>query len=386
MSKRDKLTPRERARLSMNHQEPDRVPIEFGGGVSNFHEDIYRGLEQYMNIGYWKQWTSNWGAFKVDERVLERLHVDFRHIWFYGGGTSTWVPTKIYPDGTYTDFWGIRYKAVDHVYSNIVGNPLKGASSPKDIEDYFKALPDPKVVGKEGTQGLKEEAEYLFNKTQYAIKGEPMWSHFELCHWIRGMAEFLIDMVERKEMAHTLMQNLFEYQASMLEEYFGTVGEYFDVVWTSDDYGGQDGLLISKPFFVEQVKPWQKKRLDYIRKYAPQVKIFHHTCGSAYDVIPELIDIGYDGLNPLQPFAKNMEPERLKQEFGEKLFFLGGLDHQFILSKTPEEVKEFTERLIKAYAPGGGYIFGPTHVVPSNARVDSLIAACDYVLEIGRYN
>jgi len=385
MIQKDEITPRERARLAMNLQEPDRVPIEFGGGVSNFHEDVYRGLEEHLKIGYWKTWTTNWGAFKVDERVLQRLHVDFRHIWFNGGGTKCWTPTKVYPDGTYTDSWGIRYRAIDHIYSNIVGHPLREAKNPKDIEKYFAAQPDPKAVGIEAAKGLKEEAEYLSKETPYAVKGEPMWSHFELCHWIRGMEEFFIDMVERKEMAFALSKELYEYQALMYEEYFKAVGSYLEVLWTSDDYGGQDGALISRKDFVAQVKPWQKKRFDYIRERAPKAKIFHHTCGSAYDVIPELIDIGYDGLNPLQPFARNMEPERLKKEFGDKLFFLGGLDHQFILSRSPEQVREFVERLIKAYAPGGGYVLAPTHVVPRNARIESIIAACDHVLEIGKY-
>lgn len=385
MNERNEITPRERVRLAMNLQEPDRVPIEFGGGVSNFHEDVYREFEEHLGIGYWKIWTTNWGGFKVDERVLQRLHVDFRHIWFGFGGTKCWTPVKVYPDGTYTDFWNIRYRAINHIYSNIVEYPLQGAKDPKDIENYFAVLPDPRAVGAEAAEDLKEEAEYLSKETSYAIKGEPMWSHFELAQWIRGMQEFFIDMVERQEMAFTLQKELYEYQALMYQKFFEAVGDYLDVLWTSDDFGGQQGSLISRQDFVEQVKPWQKKRVDYIRERAPNAKIFHHTCGSAYEVIPELIDIGYDGLNPLQPFAKNMEPERLKEEFGDKLFFLGGLDHQFILSKSTQEVKEFTERLIKAYAPGGGYILGPTHVVPRNTRVEGIIAACDHVLEIGKY-
>jgi uroporphyrinogen decarboxylase len=386
MGQKEKMSSRERVLAAMNHKEPDRVPIEFGGGVSNFHEDVYRGLEEYIQVGFWKQWTSNWGAFKVDERVLDRLHVDFRHIWFAGGGAKTWNPVEIFHDGTYTDFWGIRYKAIDHVYSNIVGNPLKNAKSVKDVEKYFKSLPDPKTVGKQAAEGLKEEVEYYKNKTQFAIKGEPMWSHFELAQWLRGMADFFVDMIENKELAFAILDHLYNYQAKMYEEYFRVVGKHLDVLWTSDDYGAQDGMLISRKDFISFVKPWAKKRLDYIKERAPQAKVFHHTCGSAYDIIPDLIEIGNDGLNPLQPFAKNMEPERLKKEFGGKLFFLGGLDHQFILSKPPDEVKTFVDRLLKAYSPGGGFILGPTHVVPSNARIDSIISACDYAVEVSKHN
>jgi uroporphyrinogen decarboxylase len=200
------------------------------------------------------------------------------------------------------------------------------------------------------------------------------------------MADFFIDMIENKELAFAILDHLYNYQAKMYEEYFRVVGKHLDVLWTSDDYGAQDGMLISRKDFIAYVKPWAKKRLDYIKERAPQAKVFHHTCGSAYDIIPDLIEIGNDGLNPLQPFAKNMEPERLKKEFGGKLFFLGGLDHQFILSKPPDEVKTFVDRLLKAYSPGGGFILGPTHVVPSNARIDSIISACDYAVEVSKHN
>jgi len=304
---------------------------------------------------------------------------------FGGRGTTSWKPVKIFSDGTFTDLWGIRYKVIDGIYSNIVENPLRPAKTVKDIKDYFSKLPDPKAVAEAATKNLEEEAEYLFKNTTYGIKGEPMWSHFELCQWIRGMDEFFIDMIQNEEMAYSLFNSLFEYECKMFEIYFKKVGKFLDIVWVSDDFGAQYGLLVKKDMMVNQVKPWQKKRIDFIRERAPQAKIFLHSCGSVYDFIPDLIEIGLDGLNPLQPFATNMEPEKLKGEFGDKLVFMGGLDHQFILSRPVDEVKTFVERLVKAYAPGGGYIFSTTHVMPSSAKVESIVAAFEYIQEIGRY-
>lgn len=380
-----KLTSRERVRLAINHQEPDRIPIELGGGVSSLHEELYMKVGKYVGLEYWKQWTSNWGAFKFDERLLKRLHVDFRHIWFGGGGSNCWNPSKIYPDGTFTDLWGIRYKVIDGVYSCIVENPLRKARTIKDVNKYFSSLPNPKDVAEVATKYLAEEAEYLYKNTTYALKGEPMWSHFELCQWIRGMDQFFMDMVQNEELAYSIYKNLFDYQTEMYELYFKKVGRYLDIVWVSDDLGAQDGLLIGLDLTVKYVKPWQKKRIDYVRERAPKAKIFLHSCGSDYDFIPDLIEIGLDGLNPLQPFAKNMEPERLKKDFGDKLLFMGGLDHQFILSRSVEEIKLFVERLIKAYAPGGGYIFSTTHVVPVSASAEGVVAGFDHALDFGKY-
>lgn len=379
------LTSRERVLLALDRKEADRVPIELGGGVSNFHADVYEALGKQVGLEYWKQWISNWGAFKIDERLLQRLHVDVRHLWFAGGGTSSWSPVKIFPDGTFTDFWGIRYMVLEGVYSTILQHPLAGAKTPKDVQDYYASLPDPKAVGAAAAEGLAEEAEHLAKENIYAIKGEPMWSHFELCQWLRGMEAFFIDMARGGEMAYCQFEGLFNYQAALYDEYFKAVGKYLDLVWVSDDMGGQDSLLVSKDMLVKQVKPWQAKRIEYVRERAPQAKIFLHSCGSVYDFLPDLIEVGLQGLNPLQPFAACMEPERLKKDFGDQLLFMGGLDHQFVLSQPPEEVKQFVDRLIKAYAPGGGYIFSTTHVMPANARIDSVVAAFDHVIEAGKY-
>lgn len=379
------LTSRERVKLALNHQEPDRIPVEIGGGVSSFHEELYVKMGKLSNLEYWKQWTSNWGAFKFDERLLQRLNCDFRHLWFGAGGTNCWNPVKIYRDGTFTDFWGIRYKAIDGIYSNIIENPLRKAKTISDVNNYFSSLPDPKAVGIAGCSYLKEEADYLLNETSYAIKGEPMWSHFELCQWIRGMDQFFLDLMENEELAYAIMENLYNYQTKMYEEYFKVVGKYLDLVWISDDLGAQDNLLIGYNLTVKHVKAWEKKRIEYIKARAPQAKVFLHSCGSVYEFIPDLLEIGLDGLNPLQPFAKNMEPERLKKEFGDKLIFMGGLDHQFILSQSTGNIVAFVDRLIKGYAKGGGYIFSTTHVVPASANAEGMLAAFDRIVEKGKY-
>ncbi len=378
------LSPRERVRLAMNHQEADRVPIELGGGITSCYLKLYEKIGDRCGIEFWKQWASNWAAFKFDERVLERMHVDSRHLYFATGGAKQWTPSKIYPDGSFEDFWGIRYVVKDGCYSNMIENPLSNAQNVGDIEKYFAALPDPALVGEDGALYLDEDAKYLYEKTGYAVKGEPMWSFFEFCQWLRGMENFLVDLYINEDMADALMSNLFDYQTKMFEAYFAKTGKYLDWVWTSDDFGAQEQLLISEDMWRSKIKPWVKKRADYIKERT-NAKLFHHSCGSIHSILPDMIECGYDGINPLQPFAKNMEPERLKKDFGGKLFFMGGMDHQFILQKEPEEALSFCKRLVKAYAPGGGFIFAPTHVVPDSVNLDSLFAVFDFVYESCTY-
>jgi uroporphyrinogen decarboxylase len=214
--------------------------------------------------------------------------------------------------------------------------------------------------------------------------GEILWSHIELAQWLRGLDQWVIDIAKRQDVLEALFQKLWDYQTPICDAYLKAVGKYVDVVFIGDDLGMQDRLLVKYADFVTYLKPWLKRRVEFIKERTDNKPVVLHSCGSIYKAIPDLIEIGLDGINPLQPFAKNMEPERLKTEFGDRLFFLGGLDHQHILPKTVDEVKSFVKRLIKAYAPGGGFIIAPTHDIPP-VPVENIFAAFDHVMEIGNY-
>jgi uroporphyrinogen decarboxylase len=378
------MNSRERVLLAMNHKEPDRVPIWFGSIAASFIEKTYSNVADYLGFQYWRQPTSFFDSSKYDERIMKRMHSDLRFLINGAGGTNAWRPVKIYDDGTYIDGFNIRCKKVGDFSSNIIDHPMSRLKTVKEIVDYDQWV-DNKAIVEHTADDIEEEAKSLKKKGEYAICGDIGWAHVELAAYLRGLDQWVMDVATRPEMAEALLKKLWDYQVPIIDKYLSVVGKYVDVTWTGTDYGMQTGLLMRPEQFRKYLKPWEKKKHDFIKDRTNGAPIVMHSCGSVYEIIPDLIETGIDGLNPLQPFAKNMEPERLKKEFGDKLFFVGGLDHQKIMTQEKKDIREFIDRLVRSYAPGGGYMFAPTHDIPPNISPEKILDAYDYMLEAGKY-
>ena len=203
--------------------------------------------------------------------------------------------------------------------------------------------------------------------------------------WLRGFDQWIMDIATQPEITVAILKKIWDYQIPIYEKYLKVNGKYLDVAMIGDDLGMQTGLFISPDLYRQFLKPWHKKRIEFIKERAQNVPIILHSCGSIYEIIKDLIEIGLDGLHPIQPFARDMEPEKLKKEFGDKLLFVGGLDHQRILGKSKEEIEDFIDRLMKAYAPGGGFFLAATHDIPPDIKPENIIEAYDYVVKTGKY-
>jgi uroporphyrinogen decarboxylase len=193
-----------------------------------------------------------------------------------------------------------------------------------------------------------------------------------------------MDMKLNHDFYFALSDKLFEIGLKVVEHWIGPIGEYVDIVSTYDDLGTQTGPLISRKDYVNYLKPYEKQMIEQIKKYT-DAKIYRHSCGSVYQFIPDLIEIGVDILNPLQPLAKDMEPWRLKREFGNDLTFFGGVDTQQLLYQSPEDVRQGVKALIQEYAPGGGYIFGTGHNIEPDTPIENIPAMFETALEYGQY-
>jgi len=171
------------------------------------------------------------------------------------------------------------------------------------------------------------------------------------------------------------------------EKALSLLGDLVDVVQEGDDYGGQQGLLISPRIWRDVFKPRLHQLFSHIKRCAPHVFIFFHSCGSIYEIIPDLIEVGVDILNPVQVAAANMDTKRLKREFGDCLtFWGGGVDTQKILPRgTPEQVREEVKRRIEDLAPGGGFVFATVHNIQADVPPENILAMWEAVQEFGRY-
>jgi len=372
------LTPRERVRKALNHEEPDQVPIDLGGFVCGIHEKAYRDLASYLNMeveisiyDYMQRLAL------VDERILRMFNVDTRYI--YAKPSSNWK-FKEDPDQSWVDEWGVRRKRCGY-YSDVIYSPLSKADI-SDIERY--PFPDPCDPAR--FEELREEAKRLYEETDYALIVANSGSIQYLPSELKGWEQYLTDLALNQDIIIKLTDRFLDWNIKYFDKLLDACGEYIEMVWIGDDWGHQNGPVIRPEVFRKIFKPRMKELVDFIKNKV-KVKVALHSCGSVYWAIQDFIDVGIDVLNPVQVSAKDMDTKRLKEEFGDKLVFWGGgCDTQKVLPfGNPEEVRKEVKKRIKDLAPGGGFVFTPVHNIQASVPPENIISMYKAVEEYGRY-
>ncbi len=373
------MTPRDRVLAALGHREPDRVPLDLAGLSTTIEADPYQELKKHLGI------TSKTELFLRDhvdppEELLEEFQIDTRYVRL---GRPKNFKVQIDADNSYADEWGTRWKKPESsLYWDPVDWPLKDATI-EDLETY--PWPDPNDPGR--TEDLREKARRLHEETDYAIVADmPVLGVFEtagVC--LRGIETFMMDLVLNKPFAEALLNKLADLHMELYGRYLDAVGEYIDVIVVSDDLGGEHAPLISPEIYREMVKPAQKRLWQFI-KSKTKAYLFMHTCGSVYRLIPDLIELGVDTLNPVQVAAKDMDTKRLKKEFGDWLAFWGGVDTQRVLPYgSTKDVAEEVKRRVADLAPGGGYILTAVHNIQAGVSPENICAMYAAAREYGTY-
>lgn len=378
---KDRLSHRERVVRALNHEEVDRIPIDFGGNVSSIMENSYKNLKRFIGIcDDQGSIISGWNTvLEFDERVLKYFDIDFRRV---GLGEPDDCILITAPDGSWVDEWGITYKKVGP-YAEMIKHPLSSKNlTIRDLEEY--KWPDPFAPGR--AKGLKQKAQRLYRETDYAIvESSVVDGLFEISSWLRGFEQFMMDLVVNKSFAKKLVEKVAEFHLGALEVSLTEVGDFIQMIELGDDFGTQEGLFFSPETYREIFKPSHKKIINLVRSKT-NAKIFHHSCGSIFNMIPELIDTGIDVLNPVQTRAKNMDPYKLKAAFGGNLSFHGGVDIQEVLPHgSILDVDREVKNLVNALAPGGGYILAPSHNVQDDVPPENIVAMYYAAIKYGRY-
>lgn len=382
------MTSRERMYAAANFKEADRVPINFAGSEGTgilecpprgrVCSDLYRylGLEdpKPIRIGAWANEVWN-----VDPRVRERLHSDTLPVF------PKLPPPTANPDGskTWSFFCGMRIRKVGY-YDEAVDFPMARMTTKEEIDAY--PWPD---IHTDIMPGVADYARTLYEGTDKFIVGINFFDMFPFngYAYVSGMTKWLTDLKLRPRFYHQLAEKFLELTLAFDAQFYGGVAPYVDAAQIFDDLGSQQGPLMSPTDFREFYKPYMAEIIRNIRRHIrPEAKIILHSCGSVHAFIPDLIEIGVDILHGVQPLARNMEPERLKKEFGGRITFMGGLDIQRLLPMaTPEEVRKGVKKLMAAYAPGGGYIFSAAHNIEPDTPPENILAAFDAAWEYGKY-
>lgn len=209
----------------------------------------------------------------------------------------------------------------------------------------------------------------------------------EVSTWMSGFENFFVTMLIDPNAADTLLDKVLEIKLGFWKAILPQIGGYIDVISESEDLGMQDRLLISPASFRQHIKQRLRQLIEGIKSSAPQVKVMLHSDGAILGVLPDLIEIGVDILNPVQVSAKGMgDTAFLKREFGKDLVFWGAIDTQRILPfGTPEQVKDEVKRRIDDLAPGGGYVMASVHNIQFNTPPQNILAMCEAWQEYGRY-
>jgi len=366
----ERMNSRERVMAALRHEEPDRVPVDLGStAVSGIHRRANEALKALLGIQADEPVHDLvQGLVVPDERILRRFGVDFRRVALRpsSAAATAWPSDS---DDTYTDEWGMRRQRTE-LYWEIMEHPLADATV-EDLRHYPWPDPhDPRRVA-----GLAEEARRLYEETDYALVADFLGGGiFEQALWMRGFERFMMDLLGNEPFATALLDILLELYIEFYDVYLEAVGPYVQIVALGDDLGMQTGPLISPQLYRRLIKPRHKELYDFIHSRT-EAKIMHHTCGSVFPFVQDLIDVGVDILNPIQISARGMDPVALKREFGEQLVFHGGIDVQQILPfATPERVREEVKRIVAILGRGGGYILAPSHNIQADVPPENVLA------------
>jgi len=402
------MNSRERVTAVLEGRVPDRMPIDCGGTeVTGFHGVIYNRLKAHLGIngGTTRIFHLYMQLADVEESVRKRFSGDVVRLsfepkrwkpWTLGDGSACevpegWNPVKL-PDGSEAlmgpDGQPILKRLKDAHWFSPAGPICPLIQTAGDIPRYKQLI---KILDRssfldESIEDLAERARKIREETDYAIAGVFGGHIFAASQLVRGMSNFMCDLVLNEKLARALMDTLAESHMEEFEHYIEQLGPYLDVVTVADDLGMQNGTQVSPEMFRRLVKPYMSKLYKFM-KSKMKAKLFLHSCGSVYDLIPDLIEMGVDILNPVQVSAKNMDSKKLKAEFGNDIIFWGGgCDTQSVLpTGTVDDVREEVKRRIDDLALGGGFVFTQVHNIQPGVPLENITAMYDTAMEFGVY-
>ncbi len=352
---------KERVKLAIGHQNTDRVPIDFAA-----RSEIVQALMKKLGI-------SN------EEKLLETLGVDIRGVGpkFIGPLASDLCyadPTiNVTADGIYRDIWQVGFRANQTstgFYMDLADNPLTHVNFVADLDRHPWPVPD--------LWDYSVLPAQIHSASKYWT-----WGHsrgiFEISWMVRGFENFLLDMVGEPDLANAVMDRIESYLFERARRILDAGRGRIDMMEYNDDVGSQKGMLISPDLWRKFLKPRMAKFVRLCRDYNAKVK--YHSCGSVRPVIPDLIEIGVDVLNPVQTAAVDMDLPALKHDFGAGITFNGGIDTEHLLPRcTRDEVYTEVSRLLKIVTKDGGYILAPSHVFQPDVPTENVLAVFEAAL------
>ena len=373
------LSHRDRVLAVINHEVPDRHPVDFGGSpASGINLYAYKRLKEHLGLpGPVRVQTERSLLAWPDDTILELFDVDLRlvvaHTAEDSGERGIFDEVTYAAPAEYTDIWGVVRRRPPRGHYYVVHSPFeKDDLSLADLEAH--PWPSPK---KTDAAGLRREAERLRRETDCALVVHVPGRLFSLGQFMCGFANWLVQLKVNPEFCEALLDHGLDIQLAMAEETLKAVGHAVDILYLADDYGMQTGPLISPELFRRIFKPRMARLIQFLRERS-RARIAFHSCGSVYALIPDFIDVGVEILNPVQVSAAGMDTARLRREFGHRLAFWGAVDSQRVLPHgTPAEVRAEVARRVRDLGPG--YIPYSVHNIQAEVPPENVLAMVDSI-------
>lgn len=349
------MKPRERVELALNHQKPDRCPVQMG-----YTPEFYLRLRTDLQIKF---------GDEPDVEFMGIVNGDMR-IASVGWSTSYYMDDK-----PYTDEWGVGWAIQPYQtpfgsghYTEICSHPLADDST---LENYQPPNPNRPELYELAIQLVST------SKTEYWIVGQVHTTIFETAWALRGLKQILIDFAKHPGKANQILDIPYHYHLTAAKK---LVEIGVDMIFLGDDVGTQTNMMISPQMWRDYLKPRMAEFVSALKSINPELKIAYHTDGNVLPIIAELIEIGIDVLNPIQPAC--MDPAEIKQEFGEQLCFWGTIDEQYTLPfGSPEDVANEVDLRLKTVGKGGGLILAPTHAIQLDTPLENFYSLVETIID-----
>jgi len=379
----EQLTPRKRVELTIHHQEPDRVPISLGGSANHLTENLYKLLKDHFGFKETDRRTLV-GFYSTPDYnpLLDYLGTDMRFLHLRP--VDSFIMNEIGPSfQPFIDEWGLKHELLSGYY-NLGGEPLAHLERQSDIEKY--PWPDPYKA--ERITGLREEAEQLYNFTEYSLVGHrPVYGNaWEMSRFLLGMEKTLLMTVKEKILFEAFFDKMSNVLDGFYDVFLNEVGPFIQIIEMAEDLGTNNGPMFNPKFYKEVMWRYHRRTIEKIKKKAPHVKIMLHCDGAIRRFIPDLIDAGFDILNPVESDLIGMDPAELKRDFGKDLVFMGGVDVKKILTKgNRRDIQREIRRRVREMGQGGGYILAPSHNFGNDVPLENLLAFFEEGKRLGIY-
>lgn len=388
------LSSRARVNAALNHKQPDRAPVDFLAVP-----EIYRALLEYLqpdvvpyaSLAKWMEPEREaiLVALQSDCRLLsydmfirypeKLLRPNATEDWWSSASRST--PNRMWrqicPDGLVLDVFGVgsrRDRNPFGMYENVAEHPLANVRSVKDLESYCWPEPDwwdfsevPEIVDRLTHASGDVHVRYRVG------------SVFEIAWQLCGLEKFLIDLLDNPELPGAIMDRLSDLHVENTTRFLERAAGRVDMIYVYDDVATAQSLLVSQPTWETWIRPRHERIIRVARKYG--VKFMYHSDGAIRPLIPAFIDMGIDLLNPIQTDALGMSTDKLKNEFGDKISFHGGLSVvETLPRKNPDEIRKEVRRLVRSLGKNGGYILSSSHHIQGDTPVENVLAMYETAL------